>query len=470
MPEARVAIPVRWLVVLAGISVAAVGLGLVDRWAGGQASSWQVLDDRLDDIEQRLVSARYLTPGLLRLAEELAIRRDLAGLEAEFAIRVPRSAPPQSVVETDQIATRVQAFAAMMRVEVLRTRSRAHALHAGLLTVTGISAVLLLGAWFASQRLRPAGAAPVPEPLPPTRVDVAPGVGPVAIPAASPRPTRAYSSASGMIPAIGRLQGRVLLVEDNPINQRVTVRQLGELGLDVELAATAEAGIEQLRRSRFAAVLMDLQLPGMDGLTATRAWRSEEDARGLGRVPVIALTANALGMDRDACHASGMDGYLAKPARLQDLHRVLSKAFADGIASPVHPPLPPDASAVSGPSNADDVPLHDSGMWHKLRSETGASDPRMLEELLAELRRQAPDQLAAIEAAAVAGDGERIRAVAHRLKGSAGMLGLPRLAAAAKAVELPAKNGDLAGSVAHIPALRRAVVDTFHDPAVTALG
>ena len=467
MAEARVAIPMRWLVVLAGMSLFAVGLGLVDRWAGERAHTFQVLDDRLDDIEQRLVSARYLTPGPLRLAEELVIRRDLTGLEAEFAARAPRATTHQPQGDADVIATRVQAFAAIVHAEVLRTRTLAHTLHVWLFALVGASSVLLFGAWFASLRFRPAVAAavPAPVPVPPPRVEPTPGAVSEMIPAASPRPTRGYSSAAVALPALGRLQGRVLLVEDNPINQRVTVRQLGELGLDVELVASAEAGIEQLRRSRFAAVLMDLQLPGMDGLTATRAWRSEEATRGLGRVPVIALTANALGMDRDACHAAGMDGYLAKPARLQDLYRVLSKAFTDGSVPPAHESPSAPVSALT-----DEVPLHDSGMWHKLRSETGASDPRMLEELLAELRRQAPDQLAAIEAAAEAGDGERIRAVAHRLKGSAGMLGLPRLAAAAKAVELPAKSGDLAGSVAHIPALRRVIADTFHDPAVAALG
>ncbi len=463
MTEARVSISVRWLVVLAGTSLFTVGLGLVDRWAGEQAYACQVLDDRLDDVEQRLLSTRYLTPGPLRLAEELVIRRDVTGLEAEFAALTPVDATLQSSFDTGLIASRVQAFAASVRAEVLRTRALVHALHAWLLVLIGASAVLLLGAWFASLRFRPVVRATVQEPISP--LPFTPVAAPVVIPAATPRPPRAYSSASGALPAIGRLQGRVLLVEDNPINQRVTVRQLGELGLDVELVASAEAGIEQLRRSRFAAVLMDLQLPGMDGLTATRTWRSEEATRRLGRVPVIALTANALGVDRDACHAAGMDGYLTKPARLQDLYRVLSKGFADG--TPAFAPEPP---SVPGVAMSDAVPLHDSGMWRKLRSETGASDPRMLEELMAELRRQAPDQLAAIEAAAAAGDGERIRAVAHRLKGSAGMLGLPRLAAAAKAVEMPAKSRDLVASVAQIPALRRAVADTFHDPAVAALG
>jgi CheY-like chemotaxis protein len=463
MTERRSSAPVGWMLALAGVSLLAVGLGLVDRWVGEQAHRYQVLDDRIDDIDQRLVGARYLTPGPLRLAEELAIRRTLTALEVEYAALAPAFSRPQSELDTEAIPARVQAFAAIVRTEVLQARVQARAIHAWLFATICVSGILHLIGWLAILRRKPpvqgadqiGVAVPLPEPVP--------SRAPAEVPAASPRPGRAYSTASGVLSPIGRLHGRVLLVEDNPINQRVTVRQLGELGLDVELVASAEAGVEQLRRSTFAAVLMDLQLPGVDGLTATRAWRGEEATRGLRRVPVIALTANALGMDRDACNAAGMDGYLAKPARLHDLYRVLAKVITVGSpASRVeNPPVP---------ALRDDAPLHDSGMWYKLRSETGASDPRMLEELLAELRRQAPDQLAAIEAAAEAGDCERIRAVAHRLKGSAGMLGLPRLAAAAKAVELPAKGGDLAASAAQIPELRRIMVATFNDPAVMALG
>ncbi len=268
---------------------------------------------------------------------------------------------------------------------------------------------------------------------------------------------------------INRLRGRVLVVEDNPINQRVTNRQLLELGLDVVVVDSGEAALLHLASDRWDAVLMDLQLPGIDGLTATSRWRTQEGAEGRRRIPVVAITANSSGSDREACFAAGMDGYVAKPARLDDLHKALQRWL---VSRPVTVSTHVASTGVSAAALAEQLmdPLHDSALWKRLRLETAATDPLMLEELMRELRNQAPDQVAILISAMDNRDLEAVRGAAHRLKGSAGMLGLPRLATAAKDLELAAKAGETATCVTRLVAVQTALLDTFADPAVVALG
>ena len=135
-------------------------------------------------------------------------------------------------------------------------------------------------------------------------------------------PTQATGSA-GAGRAGQQLRGRVLLVEDNPVNQAVAIGMLDALGCHVTVAADGREAIDSLAVAQFDAVLMDCQMPVMDGFEATRAIRSRE---GFGaRLPIIALTANAVSGDRERCLAAGMDEYLSKPFRLEQLSDVLGR-------------------------------------------------------------------------------------------------------------------------------------------------
>ena len=120
------------------------------------------------------------------------------------------------------------------------------------------------------------------------------------------------------------LAGRVLVVDDSPVNALVAQGMLERFGLSVMLA---EDGLQALsrQRDRFDAVLMDCQMPGLDGFECTRHWRAQEAANGWGRTPIIAVTANAVAGDRERCLAAGMDDYLAKPFDLNDLGRLLQR-------------------------------------------------------------------------------------------------------------------------------------------------
>ena len=137
---------------------------------------------------------------------------------------------------------------------------------------------------------------------------------------------------------------RILVVEDNPVNQMVATGLLQSLGYDSEVAADGYEALDALARTPFDGVLMDVQMPGLDGYATTRALR----ARGL-RVPVVALTAAAVEGERQRCLDAGMDDFLTKPVDLRMLGETLAKwlgssdvdADAEGEPAPVHPPTPP---------------------------------------------------------------------------------------------------------------------------------
>ena len=117
---------------------------------------------------------------------------------------------------------------------------------------------------------------------------------------------------------------RILVAEDNAVNQKVAVRLLERLGQRADVVANGRDAVEAVRRQPYDLVLMDVQMPEMDGLDATRAIRAAGRGVGGGRQPVIvALTANAMAGDRDMCLAAGCDGYLAKPVRMEALADVL---------------------------------------------------------------------------------------------------------------------------------------------------
>jgi signal transduction histidine kinase/CheY-like chemotaxis protein len=138
---------------------------------------------------------------------------------------------------------------------------------------------------------------------------------PVAGPAGVPRPLRPL---------------RVLVAEDNPVNQRVTRHLLEKLGHEIHLAANGAEAIQAWREREFDAILMDCQMPEMDGFEATRRIREAEAGNGARHTPIIAMTANAMAGDREACLAAGMEDHLAKPVNLQALDEALRRCVPAG--------------------------------------------------------------------------------------------------------------------------------------------
>jgi PAS domain S-box-containing protein len=148
-----------------------------------------------------------------------------------------------------------------------------------------------------------------------------------------PAASAARPVATGPAPATGtpdRLT--VLLAEDNPVNQKLAQVLLGRMGYEVSVAVNGQLALERFMTGTFDAVLMDIQMPVMDGLEATRRIREWEQAQGRPRTPIIAMTANAMPRDRDTCLQAGMDEHITKPISRQELQTVLSAATAPGAA------------------------------------------------------------------------------------------------------------------------------------------
>jgi signal transduction histidine kinase/CheY-like chemotaxis protein/HPt (histidine-containing phosphotransfer) domain-containing protein len=242
-----------------------------------------------------------------------------------------------------------------------------------------------------------------------------------------------------------QLRGRVLLAEDNAVNREVASAMLESVGLGVDTAEDGRQAVERAATQRFDVVLMDCQMPGMDGFEAARRIREHEEVSGdSARVPIIALTAYALSGDRDRCFASGMDDYLTKPFRREDLHstlaRWLSRKPGEAAPEPVASRGGSHAGAsvdVSGLGSIDDAALV---RLYEIDRGAGEMARRIINLYLA----TSPDEVAALRAAVARQECVKAAGHAHALKSASANVGATRLAEALRAVEQAARAGDLA--------------------------
>jgi signal transduction histidine kinase/DNA-binding response OmpR family regulator len=199
-------------------------------------------------------------------------------------------------------------------------------------------------------------------------------------------------------------QLRVLVTEDNAINQRLAARLLEKRGHVPVLASNGREAIEALKRESFDVVLMDVEMPELDGYEATAAIRESERNR-IRRVPIIAMTAHALKGDRENCLAAGMDGYLSKPLRPQELFEAVEHLA--GVE-----PSPATTSA-----EAENQKTEDAFHQRMLRDRT-AGDERLARELLDLFLEESDEMLDAIRSAVASRDGTKLRLAAHSLHGA----------------------------------------------------
>jgi len=226
---------------------------------------------------------------------------------------------------------------------------------------------------------------------------------------------------------------RILLAEDNLINQQVAQLQLKQLGAtDIRLANDGTAALAAIAQSRPDLVLMDLQMPGMDGIEATEWIRNTEAREGLPRLPIIALTANAMEGDRKICLAAGMDGYVSKPLRVQDLLAAVNSCLPRQTATAQPSQTAPQPA---GPTAAPAM-IHPA-TFAEMKALTGANCASLYR---AELE-QIDTLLQEMHSACMRNDHTGLSKAAHRLKGSAATLGLQPLAEAAKRIEYSAREG-----------------------------
>jgi CheY-like chemotaxis protein/anti-sigma regulatory factor (Ser/Thr protein kinase) len=218
---------------------------------------------------------------------------------------------------------------------------------------------------------------------------------------------------------------RVLVVDDHPVNREVLVRQLGLLGLPADTAQDGSEALAAWAPGRYAAVLADLHMPGMDGYELTRGLRSAEAEAGNARAPIVAVTANAMRGEEERCLAAGMDAYLAKPVAIDRLRTTLERwlAIVEGA---------PRASSAGAGAAIDRNVL---AAWL-------GDDQEGIQALLAKFCDSAIESEQAIDRAWRAADLAALAVAAHRLKGAAQAVGASRLGTAADGLEQAGKAGD----------------------------
>lgn len=251
-------------------------------------------------------------------------------------------------------------------------------------------------------------------------------------------------------PVSGSIEGsRLLLVEDNPVNLLVAQKLMSVLGCQADTAINGQVALQKMRDHPFDAVLMDCQMPVLDGYSATRHWRTHEAANGLPRLPIIAMTANAMAGDRQRCLDAGMDDYLSKPIALQELAACLQRWCS---------PLPAPAARTQTPEPAIAATAIVVPEESASPTPPPASLPVLQRDVLDELREIAGPETATIidvflddtspvvrklQEAALAPDLGQLRELAHSLKSSSANVGAMALSAAARRIELDARAGTL---------------------------
>ena len=231
----------------------------------------------------------------------------------------------------------------------------------------------------------------------------------------------------------------LLVADDNPVNQEVVVGMLEGMGYQVDAAADGLEAVEALARGPYAAILMDVQMPKMDGYQATEEIRRRE--RDLQRhTPIIAMTANVLVDAKEKALAAGMDGYLSKPVKSKELAAALDRwvSQSDGGAASVHE----ETTSTAAPAHASET-LDLSVLANMRELQQREDEPDILVGLVELFLSHASHQLATLQEAVRNGDASMVKRIAHACKGSCFQMGARRLAEICEELESVGASGDL---------------------------
>jgi CheY-like chemotaxis protein/HPt (histidine-containing phosphotransfer) domain-containing protein len=225
---------------------------------------------------------------------------------------------------------------------------------------------------------------------------------------------------------------RVLLAEDNPVNQEVAVALLEQAGCEVSVVENGDEAVAAFKLEVFDLILMDVQMPGMDGLQATRCIR-EWEAEKQTSTPIVALTAHAMEQDRQRLLAGGMDDYLSKPYSSDQLLDKLRR-YLPGPISLHRQSAPASKNVLAGGEDGGGA-LLDERVLDRIRALQSPARPSILKRLLELFLDDAPKQLVNIKQAYRTGDAESLRRLAHRMKSAAANLGATRLSVVCRDIE-----------------------------------
>jgi CheY-like chemotaxis protein/HPt (histidine-containing phosphotransfer) domain-containing protein len=260
----------------------------------------------------------------------------------------------------------------------------------------------------------------------------------------------------------------VLLVEDNAINQEIALAMLEETRYRVTVAENGRLALAACQDQTFDVILMDCQMPEMDGFEASRRLRLRELECGRRRMPIIALTANAILGDRELCLDAGMDDHLAKPYTRAGLLAALGHWVDTAAALPPQaadarlpdpPPAAPAASAqtaeIAAPAaDAGEVTILDPSALQGLRALQRPGRPDVLGRIIDMFNSDAPRLLGEMKVAAAANNTEAVRLAAHTLKSTCTNVGAVALSATCREIEQYARANDVDGALTRISAIQ----------------
>ena len=226
---------------------------------------------------------------------------------------------------------------------------------------------------------------------------------------------------------------RVLLAEDNRVNQTVATRMLEKMGHSVVVADNGQAALSLLATGPFDLVLMDVQMPGMDGLTTTRKIRESEQSTHC-HLPIIAMTAHAMKGDREICIEAGMDEYVSKPISSQLLGEAIDHAL----------PTRQNALTSSATTRQESAPPASVSAWDTSNIlERLGDDEKLLHEVIGIFLEEVPQHMAGLQQAIAQGDAKAVEEIAHKLKGELGYLGISEVSQKIRELEVLGQKSDL---------------------------
>jgi CheY-like chemotaxis protein/HPt (histidine-containing phosphotransfer) domain-containing protein len=237
------------------------------------------------------------------------------------------------------------------------------------------------------------------------------------------------------LPEDVRRRTRILIAEDNAFNQKVVLRQVREMGFGADAVASGIEVLEALDRVPYDLVLMDCQMPEMDGYACAAEIRRREN--NAGHIPIIAMTAHVMPADRDKCLAAGMDDFLSKPVRVAHLEQVLTRWLTRSATT-----APGEASVP--PTNSPDAPVPSPSVDWEIFRELSGSDATRLRELSERYLRQTTEQFAKLHDAIATGAAPDVKRIAHSAAGSSAICGMNPMVALLRELERMGQMGQLA--------------------------
>ena len=265
----------------------------------------------------------------------------------------------------------------------------------------------------------------------------------------TPQPIATRHMARETLNLFAGRKARILLAEDNITNQQVALGILKKLGLRADAVANGAEALKALETLPYDLVLMDVQMPEMDGFEATRQIRDPRSAVPDHRIPIIAMTAHAMQGDRERCLQAGMNDYVAKPVSPRALSEALDKWLPQGSAATTDPEPGTPKAAASKPAREPETLVFDrAGMMSRVME-----DEDLAKEIVAMFLEDIPQQIATLRSDLESGDARGAERQAHSIKGASATVGGECLRAVAAEMEKAGRDGDLRAVAGHLAEL-----------------